>query len=53
VAAMGGNISTYGKNLAAPEATALVAFMQTLRQLHEAVVRGATVPAVASAQTQR
>lgn len=53
MAAMGGNISTYGKNLAAPEATALVAFMQTLRQLHEAVVRDATVPAVASAQTQR
>ena len=47
MAAMEGNISTYGKNLAAPEATALVAFMQTLRQPHEAVARDATVPAVA------
>jgi hypothetical protein len=46
-------MSAYSKNLAPPEVTALVACMQTLRQLPEAVVRDATVPAVASAQTQR
>jgi len=40
-------------NLASPEVTVLVAFMQTLRQPPEAVARNATVPAVASAQTQR
>jgi len=42
----GGNMPAYGKNLAPHEVTALVAFMQTLRQPHEAVVRDATVPAV-------
>jgi hypothetical protein len=50
---MEGNISTYGKNLAPPAATALVAFIQTLRQPPEAVARDAAVPALPSAQTQR
>ena len=49
----GGNMPAYGKNLAPHEVTALVAFMQTLRQPHEAVARDATVPAVPSAQAQR
>jgi ubiquinol-cytochrome c reductase cytochrome b subunit len=49
----GGNMPAYGKNLAPHEVTALVAFMQTLRQPHEAIARDATVPAVPSAQTQR
>jgi hypothetical protein len=33
--------------------TALVAFMQTLRQPHEAVARNATVPTVPSGQVHR
>jgi ubiquinol-cytochrome c reductase cytochrome b subunit len=49
----GGNMPAYGKNLAPHEVTALVAFMQTLRQPHEAVARDATMPAVPSAQAQR
>jgi len=49
----GGNMPAYGKNLTPHEVTALVAFMQTLRQPHEAVARDATVPAVPSAQGQR
>ena len=43
----------YGKTSHRTEVTALVAFMQTLRQPHEAVARDAAVPAVPSAQTQR
>jgi hypothetical protein len=46
-------MSAYGKNLAPPKVTALVVFMQTLRQPPEAVARDAMVPAVPSAQTQR
>src|SRR5215510_8279165 len=42
----GGNMPAYGKNLAPHEVTALVAFMQTLRQPHEALARDATVPAM-------
>ena len=42
----GGNMPAYGKNLAPPEVTALVAFMQTLRQPHEVVARDAAVPAL-------
>jgi ubiquinol-cytochrome c reductase cytochrome b subunit len=44
----GGNMPAYGKNLAPHEVTALVAFMQTLRQPHEAVARDATVSAAPS-----
>ena len=46
-------MSAYGKNLAPPEVTALVAFMQALRQPPEAVARDAVVPAVRLVQTQR
>jgi ubiquinol-cytochrome c reductase cytochrome b subunit len=42
----GGNMPAYGKNLAPHEVTALVAFMQTLRQPHEAVARDAAGPVV-------
>src|SRR5438477_1064944 len=49
----GGNMPAYGKNLAPHEVTALVAFMQTLRQPHESVARDATVSTAPSGQTQR
>ena len=49
----GGNMPAYGKNLAPHEVTALVAFMQTLRQPHESVVRDSTVPVVSSGPSHR
>jgi len=41
----GGNMPAYGENLAPPEVTALVAFMQTLHSANVPAARTSTVPA--------